>query len=378
MAAAKAKRDGLAKSGTKTLITVAAKPREMRVLPRGDWMDQSGAVVSPQIPAFLGELPVPEEARLSRLDLANWLVSRDNPLTARVFVNRLWKRFFGTGFSKVLDDLGSQGEAPVHPDLLDALAVDFMESGWDMKALVKAIVMSDAYRRSSESRPDLRDADPNNRLLARQRRLRLPAELIRDNALAASPACSIPPSAASAPSHISRMATMSTSTSRGESYEEDKDANQWRRGLYTHWQRTFLHPMLLAFDAPSRDECAADRPVSNTPTQALVMLNDPTFVEAARAFAARIVREGGASPEDRVAFALREALARPPSDDERAVLLALHREQAAAFQADPAAAEQYTGVGIAPKPEGLDPAEHAAWTSVARAILNLNEMLVRY
>ncbi len=271
--------DLVAKHTRTSLITVAVEPREMRVLHRGNWMDKSGKVVSPSVPHFLDPLDEPERA--TRLDLANWLVDRQNPLTARVLVNRLWKLYFGTGLSKVLDDIGSQGELPSHPELLDTLAVEFVESGWDMKHMIKLIVMSQTYRQSSLPRPELQKSDPYNRLLARQSRYRLDAEMIRDNALAVSGLLVHQVGGRSAkpyqPAGLLRHLNFPT-----REYQADVDENQYRRGVYTHWQRQFLHPAMQAFDAPAREECTAERPRSNTPLAALVLLNDPSYVEAAR------------------------------------------------------------------------------------------------
>ncbi len=279
-----------------TLVTHAVEPRPIRVLPRGNWMDESGELVQPGVPAFLPP-ELPAERRLTRLDLANWLVARDNPLTARVFVNRMWKLFFGAGLSRKLDDLGAQGEWPTHPELLDWLAAEFMDSGWDVKHVIRSIVLSETYRQSSD-RPDLREQDPYNLLFARQARFRLDAETVRDNALAVSGLL------------VERIGGPSVKPYQPAGYwsylnfpmrewDNGRGADLYRRGLYTHWQRQYLHPSMLAFDAPSREECTADRPRSNTPLQALVLLNDPTYVEAARALAEVIVREG-ARPRTRV------------------------------------------------------------------------------
>ncbi|MGD9723999.1 MAG: PSD1 and planctomycete cytochrome C domain-containing protein [Pirellulales bacterium] len=358
-----------------TLVTHAVEARPIRVLPRGNWMDESGDVVLPGVPAFLPP-GLPAERRLTRLDLANWLVARENPLTARVFVNRLWRLFFGAGLSRKLDDLGAQGEWPTHPELLDWLAAEFMDSGWDVKHVVRSIVLSETYRQSSD-RPDLRERDPYNLLFARQARYRLDAETVRDNALAVSGLL------------IERIGGPSVKPYQPPGYwaylnfpmrewHNGRGDELYRRGLYTHWQRQYLHPSMLAFDAPSREECTADRSRSNTPLQALVLLNDTTYVEAARALAETIVRVGGATTDARLEFAFRRALSRPIRVNEAAVLGELvgkHREQ---FRLDPESAEKLLAVGARPRPTDIELAELAAWTSVARTILNLHEMVTRY
>ena len=288
-----------------------AEPRTVRVLPRGNWMDESGPEVEPQVPQFLGRVST-ADGRLTRLDLAAWLVSPDNPLTARVFVNRLWRIFFGTGLSKVLDDIGSQGELPPNQDLLDWLAVEFMESGWNIRHVVRTMLLTETYRRSSEPSAELLAKDPFNRLHGRQAMARLDAEFVRDNALAVSGLLNRTLGGPSVkpyqpPGYYEEL------NFPKRVYEADLNANQFRRGLYTHWQRQYLHPSLMAFDAPAREECAAERAVSNTPLQSLVLLNDPTYVEAARSFAARILREAGKSDRRRVDFAFREALPGRPA-----------------------------------------------------------------
>jgi hypothetical protein len=358
------------------LVTTSGPPRTVRILPRGNWLDDSGPVAEPGVPAAIGKLDA-SGRRATRLDLAKWLVSRDNPLTARVMVNRLWKLYFGTGISKSLEDLGSQGEWPTHPDLLDWLAVDFMEGGWDVKRTVRLIVTSGAYRQSSQPRRELKDVDPYNRLIARQSRFRLDAEMVRDNALSVSGLL------------VGKVGGRSVFPYQPAGYwfalnfptrewQNDSGENLWRRGLYTHWQRSFLHPSLLAFDAPSREECTVDRPRSNVPQQALALLNDPTYVEAARVFAERIVREGGLAPRDRLNYAFARAVNRAPTDEEAAVLAGLLEKHAKKYASDADAAKKLTATGARPVPTDLNASELAAWTSVARVILNLHETITRY
>ncbi len=375
LAALEKTRTALVQQIPTTLVTRAVEPRPIRVLARGNWMDETGDLVQPGVPAFLPPA-LPGDRRLTRLDLANWLVARENPLTARVFVNRLWKLLFGAGLSRKLDDLGAQGEWPTHPELLDWLASEFMDSGWDVKHVVRSIVLSETYRQSSD-RPDLRERDPYNLLIARQSRYRLDAETVRDNALAVSGLL------------VERIGGPSARPYQPPGYwaylnfparewENSQGADLYRRGLYTHWQRQYLHPSMLAFDAPSREECTADRSRSNTPLQALVLLNDTTYVEAARALAEMVLREAGDATDSRLEFAFQRALSRPIRASEAAVLGELvgkHREQ---FRHDPEAAKTLLGIGARPAPADLDPVELAAWISACRAILNLHELVTRY
>lgn len=358
----------------KSLVSEATEPRPIRILPRGNWQDESGPIVEPAVPETLGK--VSKEGRLTRKDLADWLVSPENPLTARVFVNRLWKLFYGVGLAKNVDDFGVQGEPPVHPELLDWLAGEFIRSGWDVKHMVRLMVTTRTYRQSSVLRPDLAAKDPFNRLYARQSAFRLDAEFIRDVALAAGGLLSdriggpsVRPYGPSGYLAALNFPKREWATGAGE--------DLYRRGLYIHWQRTFLHPSLLAFDAPTREECTAQRVVSNTPMQALVLLNDPAFVEAGRAFAARILKEGGPTFETRAAFAFRTALTRSPSKAEVAILKKLFAQQRARYAGDRAAAEALLSTGDRPRAQELDVVEHAAWTQVARAVLNLHEAITR-
>ena len=359
---------------TRTMVTGRIKPRTIRVLPRGNWMDDSGEIVEPAVPHFL---PVLKNVnRANRLHLAEWLTSADNPLTARVFVNRLWYLLFGSGLSSTLDDTGSQGEWPTHPGLLDWLAVEFVESGWDVKHIVRLIVTSSAYRQSSLVSPQLREHDPENRLFMRQGRFRLQAETIRDNALAVGGllndqmggkvAKPYQPAGYYSPMNFPKR-----------KYSADMNANQYRRGVYVHWQRQFLHPMLRAFDAPTREECTAQRPVSNTPLAALTLMNDPTFVEAAKGFALRILNEAGATDQQRLAWAWQTALGREPSGKELNVARAFLSETRKRYQADAKAADKLLAVGMLKLPVGMAKPETAAWTVLGQALLNLSETITR-
>ena len=385
----------------KVMISKATKPRTIRLLPRGNWLDDSGPVMQPAVPAFLGfvgQAFQPDrnqrktlsgksgqagkpDLRSSRLDLANWLCDPDHGVgrhTARLMANRVWYLCFGTGIAKVLDDFGGQGEVPSQPELLDNLAMEFVESGWDTKHMLRLIVTSATYRQSSaisdRSAKLLSHYDPQ--LFASQARFRLPAEMVRDNALAVSGLLVRKTGGASVkpyqPAGYYRHLNFPK-----RKYVPHLDDRQWRRGVYVHWQRQFLHPMLKAFDAPSREECTAQRPRSNTPIAAMVLLNDPTFLEAARAFAARILQDGGQTTDSRLDFAFRMAVSRQPDDVERKVLVGLLESQRRYFRSNPDAAGKLLQTGIAAAPANVDRKELAAWTAIARAILNLNETITR-
>jgi len=362
------------KSIPRTLMTKARAPRPIRLLPRGNWLDETGPVMTSAIPEFLGTIP--KNDRANRLDLAKWIISRDNPLTARTFVNRLWKLYFGRGLATPLDDLGRQGTLPTHPELLDWMAVELMDSGWNVKQMVRLLVTSGAYRQSSAAGNDLRKLDPYNQLYARQSRFRIEAELVRDNALAISGLL------------VSKIGGRSTYPYQPAGYWRhmnfprrtwpgDKGEANYRRGLYTWWQRMFLHPSMVAFDAPSREECTVERSRSNIPQQALVLLNDPTYVEAARVFGTRILHEGGKSTFDRIQWAFRVALSRNATDREIAVLSTVFENDLKRFTADGEAAKLFLSVGESLSPAEGNLAEAAAWSSVARIILNLHETITR-
>lgn len=361
----------------RTLVSVSMeKKRVVRLLPRGNWQDETGEIMKPAFPAFLPQMKV-EGRELNRLDLAKWLVSRDNPLTARTVMNRFWKQFFGVGLSKVLDDLGAQGELPLNPELLDWLASEFIDSGWDMKHMVRTMVNSKTYRQDSRGSKELLLKDPYNRELSRQSRFRVDAEIVRDNALAVSGLL------------VAKIGGPSVKPYQPDRYWEnlnfptreyvaDKGDSQYRRGLYVWWQRTFLHPSMLAFDAPSREECAADRNRSNIPQQALVLLNDPTYVEAAKAFACKILKSPGSATADRITWAWQQVLQRNPTADELSTIQILVEKRLHEYRNDEKSAQQLFNVGLFVIPDGLDKAEVAAWTHVARVLLNLHETITRY
>jgi mono/diheme cytochrome c family protein len=371
LAAATAKREAYQKSIPTTLVSMTGPPRPVRILPRGNWLDDTGEVVNPGVPEFLGTTP----QAATRMDLAKWVVSPDNPLTARVFVNRLWKIGFGQGIVKSLDDFGIQGTMPSHPQLLDWLASELVQGEWDLKRLHRVIVTSATYRQSSAVRPALREADPSNHWLARQNRFRIDAEFIRDDALSVSGLLTAkvggPSSHPYQPDGYWALLNFPQRT-----WPTDKTDDQYRRGLYTYWCRTFPHPSLTAFDAPSREECTNERPRSSTPLQALVLLNDPTYVEAARVFATKAIGEGKTPPE-RFNVMYRRALSRVAKPEELKVLDGLLEKHRKEFAADPKSAQELLKVGLAPLPANTDPAELAAWTSVARVVLNLHEAVTR-
>jgi mono/diheme cytochrome c family protein len=368
-------REAIVKAFPQTLVTVSMAPRTVRILPRGNWLDESGEIVEPATPEVFGKLEVPGR-RPDRLDLARWLTGPENPLLARVFVNRVWKLMFGQGIVRSVEDFGTQGELPTHPELLDWLALDFRENGWSVKRLVKQMVMSRTYRQLSLVEPAMRELDPHNRWLARQSRYRLEAESIRDSALAISGLLSRKLGGPSVKPYqpAGYWAHLNFPT---REWQNDHGEDLYRRGLYTYWCRTFLNPSLLAFDAPSREECTADRPRSNTPLQALVLLNDPTYLEAARSLAERALLHAGKSTAERIRYLFRQTLQREPRELERATLSELVENHLQSYQQNRSAAEKVAAVGERPKPADLDAVEYAAWTSAARVLLNLHETITR-
>ena len=375
LASIKAARAAFEKQLPRTIMTVVQTPATVRILPRGNWLDESGPVTSPAVPEFLGKLETGSR-RGNRLDLAKWMVMQDNPLTARTFVNRLWKLLLGRGLATPLDDFGRQGTLPTNPELLDWMAVEFMESGWDVQHMIRLIVSSHTYQQTSLVSAEGRKLDPYNNLFSRQTRFRLEAESVRDNALAISGLLVrriggrsvFPYQPAGYWRHMNFPA---------RSWKADQGEDAYRRGLYTWWQRMFLHPSMLAFDAPSREECTVERPRSNIPQQALVLLNDPTYVESARAFGTRIVKEGGTSFDERIQWAYRQAISRAATDKETAILKRVFDSHLATWQKDVSAAQAFLKVGFKPAAADIPPAELAAWTSMARIILNLHETITR-
>jgi len=358
-----------------SMVTQAAKPLTVRVLPRGNFLDETGPIVLPTTPSFLPGLRTSsEQKRLTRLDLADWINSKDNPITARTVMNRLWQIFHGTGLSAGLDDLGSQGELPSHPELLEWLSLEFRDKGWDVKKMIRLMVTSRTYRQSSSLRPELKEADPNNRLLASQNPRRLDAEFVRDNALFVAGLLNTSDVGGPSVKPYQPEGYYEPMQFPNRTYVASKDSDQWRRGLYMHWQRMYLHPMLINFDAPSRDECTALRNYSNTPQQALTLLNDPTFVEAARVMAARLL----ALPSgDRLSHGFRLAMGRDIKKTERPSLEKLVAEQTAYYKSNPSEAAKLIKVGFS-QSVADDPAELAAWTQACRVLLNSHEAITRY
>jgi len=362
---------------TSMVMEEMEKARETHVLGRGDYRNL-GEKVQPGVPSSLP--PLPAGAPPNRLSLARWLCDPTHPLTARVAVNRYWQMYFGHGIVKTAEDFGSQGEAPVHAELLDWLATEFVQTGWDIKRMQRLIVTSAAYRQSSRVTPELVERDPENRLLARGPRFRLPAEMVRDNALAASGLLNGeiggPSVSPYQPKGLWEEMAFGDVFS-AQSYVPSKGKDLYRRSMYTFWKRTVPPPSLATFDAPDREKCTARRALTNTPLQALVLMNDPTYVEAARALAQRTLMEAGGNPAKRIQFAFRQATGRKPSPEEVQLLGSLAQKQVALYRRDKQAASELVRVGESPFNAKLNPSELAAWTVVASSILNLDETITK-
>jgi hypothetical protein len=355
------------------------KPRSTFMLVRGQY-DKKGEKVTAAVPSAFS--PLPTGAPLNRLGLAQWLVGPAHPLTARVIVNRYWQMYFGTGLVKTAEDFGTQGERPSHPELLDWLATEFIRTGWNVKEMQRLIVTSATYRQASAGRPELLARDPENRLLARQSRLRLPAEFIRDQALAVSGLLNGEVGGASVspyqpPGLWEELASrLDGKNWTAQMFVQSHGSDLYRRTMYTFWKRTSPPPTLMTFDAPDRETCTVRRARTNTPLQALVLLNDPTYVEAARKLAERVMA-AGACAEKRVGLAFRLATGRQPTEREQGVLQRIFSSQWERYRDDVGAAQRLLGVGEWHRNERLDPAELAAWTAVCSVILNLDETVTR-
>ncbi len=351
------------------------KPRETFILMRGVY-DKPGETVAAAVPAVLP--PLADDAPRNRLGLARWLVSPENPLTARVTVNRLWQSIFGTGLVRSSEDFGSQGDAPSHPDLLDWLAGEFMRSGWDMRHILRLMLTSATYQQTSRITPALLAADPDNRLLARGPRFRLNAEFVRDQALAAAGLLSEKIGGKSVkPYHPPGLYELVTAGSTTNVYIEDKGENLHRRSLYTYWKRSVPHPAMIAFDAPGREVCSLRRPRSNTPLQALNLMNDPAYVEAARHFAVRMIRSSPLVAEQ-IRHGYRTLLGRDAEPAELDVLVRAFERARADFAANPDAAAGLLKTGVAaPDQARLDAAVLAAMTNVASTMLCLDETITK-
>ncbi len=366
---------------TTMVMAEREKARPTFLLERGQY-DLLGEQVHATTPAVLPSIPVADGANATRLDLARWLVDPQHPLTARVTVNRLWQRFFGHGLVKTSEDFGTQGQAPSHPGLLDWLATEFVASGWDMKALQRLIVTSATYRQSAAVSPQLLQRDPENRLLARASRFRLDAEVLRDSALVYADLLveklggpGVNPY--QPPGLWKEIGYESDGRFSASEFTQGEGEDLYRRSLYTFWKRTVPPPNMLVFDAPNRETCTVKRGISNTPLQALTLLNDPQYVEAARGLAERLLSEGPAGDEERFRMAFEIVLSRPPSEKEVATLRRLRAVQLAHFESTPGAAEELLDVGDSAVPDDLPSVELAAWTLVASVILNLDETLNR-
>ena len=361
---------------TVMVMTDVAKMRPTYILDRGNYASpRKDQEVQMGVPSALP--PLPSGAAANRLGLARWLVQPNHPLTARVTVNRYWHMLFGRGIVSTLEDFGAQGEWPSHPDLLDWLAVDFAENHWDIKRILKLIVMSNTYRQTSRTTPELLERDPENRLLARGPRFRLSAEMIRDNALAASGLLIAKIGGPSVKPYQPPGLWNEVSLSGNVRFVQDKGEKLYRRGLYTYYKRSAPAPALTLFDAPTREKCVMRRLTTNTPLQALVTLNDVQFVEAARALAQRALLEGGDSVVDQVAYAYRLATGQRPSAAVRDILQQAYHEELPVFQKDSERAKQLLAVGESPRDEKLDMATHAAMTIIANMILNLDTTVTR-
>ena len=365
------------KSIPATLVMEDRKePRQAHVLERGQYTEKRDAVSS-AVPQWIA--PLPEGVPNNRLGLASWLVSPENPLTARVTVNRFWLQHFGTGLVKTAEDFGIQGEQPSHPELLDWLALEFIQSGWNIKQLHKLIMMSATYQQSSKVTPQQLQKDPENRLLSRGPRFRLDAEVIRDNALATSGLLvrdvggkSVRPYQPSGLWKAVGFGGSNTSV-----FAQDKGEKLYRRSMYTFWKRTSPPPSMSTFDAPDRETCQVRRARTNTPLQSLVLMNDVQFVEAARKFAERVLLEGGPTPAEQLVFAFRTTTSRFPEPYERDSLMLLHKEYRQEFQSKPEDAEKLLSAGESARDTNLPSADLAAWTMICHLLLNLSETVTQ-
>jgi hypothetical protein len=359
------------------------KPRQAYIFKRGLYKNR-GENVDPGTPAVLP--PMAKGLPRNRLGLAKWLVSAQNPLTARVLVNRIWNRYFGTGIVRTAEDYGVRGELPTHPELLDYLATELVDSKWDLKKLQKRIVLSAVYRQSSTASKEKRELDPENRLLARGPRMRLTAEMIRDNALAVSGLLHEQIGGPSVKPVQPKNAWKTVEGNMASAYRRDRDEKQYRRALYVYWKRGSPYPSMVNFDAVKRDSCTVTRAITTTPVQALTLLNDPVFVECAKMLGQRMLKDREAmgrardlkKPEEdakRLAYGFRLCTSRQPTEEETEILRKLLDDERAHFQADASAAKKLLGVGDAKLDETLNPAEVAAWTCVANALLNLDSTI---
>ncbi|MGE0607622.1 MAG: DUF1553 domain-containing protein, partial [Pirellulales bacterium] len=361
---------------TSLVMADMPQPRETFVLVRGAY-DKKADKVEPNVPAVFP--PLPADAPKNRLALARWLVDPAHPLTARVIVNRFWQQYFGTGIVKTAEDFGSQGDQPTHPTLLDWLATEFIASGWDVKALQKQILMSATYQQSSRATPELLQRDPANELLSRGPRFRLDGEVLRDSALAVSGLLVEKQGGPSVKPYQPEGLWQAVSFvgSNTGIFKADTGDGLYRRSMYTFWKRTSPPPSLTTFDAPSRETCTVRRGRTNTPLQALTLMNDTQFVEAARKLAERAMTEGGSTLSDQVNYIYRAVLGRLPAADEQQIVAEVHAAQLALFTADAEAAPKLLKVGESPRNEALDANELAALTMLCNLVLNLDEAVTK-
>lgn len=360
------------RDGGKVMV-MQQKRRETRVLLGGQF-DQLGEVVQPDVPDVL---PAFGDRPRNRLGLAQWLVADENPLMARVTVNRIWQEFFGIGLFKTSDNVGLQAEMPSHPLLLDYLAADFRDNGWDLHRLIKSIVLSATYRQDATHRPELED--PENRLLARGPSFRLPAEMIRDQALFASGLLTQKVGGPSVfpyqPDGI--WEDLAAPKSHVEIYKQSTGEDLYRKSLYTYWRRSAMHPAMAVFDAPNREVCSVKREVTNTPLQALAMLHDPTYIEASRKLAELAINAEPNDQASQIKLMMKRVLSREPDPNELALLTRLYEERARTYRGDQGAAEKLLTVGASPADPSLKPEKVAALADVALTIFNLSEAVTR-
>jgi hypothetical protein len=369
--------DDLEKTIPATLVMEdRQQPRQAHVLERGQYTEKRDPVSS-DVPQWIA--PLPKDAPANRLGLAQWLVDPSHPLTARVTVNRMWQHYFGFGLVKTSEDFGIQGQQPSHPELLDWLAVDFIHSGWDVKRFHKLIVMSATYQQSSRVTPDKLAADPDNRLLARGPRFRLDAEVIRDSALTVSGLLvnKIGGQSVKPYQPAGLWKPVGFGGSNTSVFQQDTGPKLYRRSMYTFWKRTSPPPSMSTFDAPDRETCQVRRARTNTPLQALVLMNDVQFIEAARKFAERVMIEGGQDTAERLTFAFRSITSRTPQPSEQQSLVKLFQECQAEFKQNSEAATKLLSSGEAPRDETLDASELAAWTMITHLLLNLSETVTK-
>jgi len=357
---------------TTLVMQERAEPRETHVLIRGNFLNPAERVY-PGVPAILP--PLPKGQPTNRVTLARWLASLDNPLTARVTMNRFWEQIFGRGLVETVEDFGTQGERPTHPELLDWMATEFMRRSWNMKGMLRLIVTSATYRQSSRSTPELIERDPYNRLYARGPRFRVSAEAVRDIALQASGLLS--PKIGGPSVYPYQPDGIWTQLYSSDQWVTSKGEDKYRRGIYTFWRRTSTYPAFMSFDAPSRELICPRRQRSNTPLQALTTLNDPSFVEAAQALARRVMKKSKGDAKADVAYAFRLCVARSPRSEETKRLIALYEQELSQFKQDATAAQKLATGDLGKPPEGVSIESLAAWTVVANVLLNLDETITK-